>query len=109
MADGISSTSHSSSYGTFPGAPKFVPPLPRPHPDPSPSQDIKDWTVLVYANGENNLDPDLRKHLQSLEQHGSPENVSVLVREGIANGEVTDFRITSPSERTHSGDNGPVE
>jgi len=53
----------------------------------------KDWTILVYQGGVNDLSPSLRKNLNELAQGPHPDNVDVLVRQLDRSGSLTDFQI----------------
>jgi hypothetical protein len=52
-----------------------VPPSPRPVP-------VKDWTVMVYMNGKNNLEPFGLKDLNEMESAGSTDRVNVVAQLG---------------------------
>ena len=53
----------------------------------------KDWTILVYQGGVNNLSPHLRKNLGELAQGPHPDNVDVMVCEVDRAGMLTDYQV----------------
>ena len=53
----------------------------------------KDWTILVYQGGVNNLAPSLRKNLAELADGPHPANVDVMVRQLDRSGSMVDFHI----------------
>lgn len=55
----------------------------------------KDWTILVYQGGVNNLAPSLRKNLAELADGPHPANVDVMVRQLDRSGSMADFHIDS--------------
>lgn len=64
------------------------------------SKTEKKWTILVYADGDNNLDSDLIKEFESMARIGSTENINVVVQldraEGTDNhGEYGGWTITN--------------
>ncbi|MBT9586785.1 hypothetical protein IV102_25805 [bacterium] len=53
----------------------------------------KDWTVLVYQGGVNNLDPSLQANLRELARGPHPANVDVVVRQFDRTGQRRDYQI----------------
>lgn len=56
-------------------------------------------TFLVYADGGGGLSQAHDAALASLVSDGAPDDVAVLVRQGDADGHVTDYRVTTRGER----------
>jgi hypothetical protein len=46
------------------------------------SNNIKGWTVLIYANGNNELEPEIWKSKIDAEKSGSSENINVVMQIG---------------------------
>lgn len=44
---------------------------------------VKDWTIMFYLNGENNLGPQFAVAVDSMEQVGSTANMNVVVELGL--------------------------
>jgi hypothetical protein len=73
----------------------------------TPQQHSKaDWTIVVYADGANNLSESIAGRVQQMIVAGVPDNVNVIVRQARMVNEncktverVNDFRITTRSER----------
>ncbi len=55
----------------------------------------KDWTVLVYQGGVNNLDANLKQNLRELVDAPNPDNVNVVVRQLDALGEQRDYVVSA--------------
>ena len=53
----------------------------------------KDWTILVYQGGVNDLSLSWRRNLAELAQGPHPENVDVLVRQLDRSGPMIDFQV----------------
>ncbi len=64
-----------------------VPPLPTATYDPK----LADWTVLIYMNGDNNLERAALLDLQEMELAGSSKQVNVLVQVDRAVAETAEF------------------
>lgn len=47
-------------------------------------QQEKDWTILIYANGNNELEPEMRQAMLNAEKVGSNTNVNVVIQLGRA-------------------------
>jgi len=47
-------------------------------------QQEKDWTILIYANGNNELEPEMRQAMLNAEEVGSNANVNVVIQLGRA-------------------------
>ena len=45
---------------------------------------IKDYTILIYANGNNDLEPEITKALLDIESIGSGENITIVIQLGRA-------------------------
>ncbi len=43
---------------------------------------IKDWTILIYANGNNDLEPEMYNTKLNLEKIGSSEEINILIEMG---------------------------
>src|SRR4051794_2179636 len=48
--------------------------------DDRPSGNVKDWTFLIYLNGNNNLDSFGTLNINQMEQVGSTENINIVVQ-----------------------------
>lgn len=59
----------------------------------------RDWTVLYYGGGVNNLEPDIRKAWANLEVEDLPENVDTFVRHVDQDGRARDIHIGSDGQR----------
>lgn len=60
----------------------------------------KDWTILVYGGGVNNLDASIRKNWQAVSHEPVPENVDVFVRHFDRDGQVRQLHIDSTGTST---------
>lgn len=60
----------------------------------------KDWTILVYGGGVNNLDASIRKNWQAVSQKPIPDNVDVFVRHFDREGQVSQLHIDSSGAST---------
>lgn len=49
---------------------------------------LKDWTVLIYANGNNELEPEVWKSMLDAERTGSDENVNIVIQIGRESSEL---------------------
>jgi len=58
---------------------------------------IKDWTVLIYADGNNELEPDIWKSKIDAEKVGSSDNINIVMEIGRESRELA--RIIRPNER----------
>ncbi|MCE5285937.1 MAG: clostripain-related cysteine peptidase [Pelosinus sp.] len=47
-------------------------------------QDEKDWTILIYANGNNELEPEMHQAMLNAEKVGSNTDVNVVIQLGRA-------------------------
>ncbi len=50
------------------------------------SKDLKEWTVMVFINGKNNLEPYALKDMNEMEQIGSTNKVNVVTETGLVSG-----------------------
>lgn len=56
---------------------------PAPVPEPAaPEKAGKEWTIMVFMNGKNDLSNFALNDLNEMEQEGSPENVNLVVETG---------------------------
>lgn len=62
----------------------------------------KDWTILVYGGGVNNLDASIRKNWQAISQKPMPENVDVFVRHFGQDGQVSQLHVDRSGVSTPS-------
>lgn len=62
----------------------------------------KDWTILVYGGGVNNLDDSIRKNWEGADDQPLPENVDVFVRHFDKNGKAFDVHMSSDGTETLS-------
>lgn len=62
----------------------------------------KDWTILVYGGGVNNLDASIRKNWQAISHSPMPENVDVFVRHFGQDGQVSQLHVNRSGASTPS-------
>jgi hypothetical protein len=53
---------------------------------PSASKGVAEWTIMVYVNGKNNLEPFAIKDINEMEQVGSTAKVNIVVEMGRMDG-----------------------
>lgn len=56
----------------------------------------KNWTILIYANGNNELEPEMYQTMTQAEKIGSSEEINVVMQLGRAPRELA--RILRPRE-----------
>lgn len=69
-------------------------------------QQEKDWTILIYANGNNELEPEMRQAMHNAEKVGSNTDVNVVIQLGRAKYELVKLvrqEIEPKSEDSWSG------
>ncbi len=68
--------------GPYPTQPQPTPTSPWVQPTPTPTQvvSIPKWTVMVYIDGDNNLEPNAIEDLNEMEMVGSTSSVNVVVQ-----------------------------
>ena len=67
--------------------PKFAPAAADPGATISLPQPMREWTVMVFANGRNDLAPNLLRDANEMEASGSGPNVNVVLELGMMNHE----------------------
>ena len=78
--------------------------------NPNQSQTRKDWTVLYYGGGVNNLDRNIRQAWSSLEGEKLPTNVDTFVRHIDREGRSEDIHIDSAGRaRVTASNSGRVD
>lgn len=58
---------------------------------PADAQARADWTILVYINANNNLEPDAIDNYLQMEKVGSDDHVKVIVQFAILQVEIINF------------------
>lgn len=62
-------------------------------------QDLKEWTVLVFLNGHNNLDYFGSKDINEMEQVGSTDQMNIVVQwASLANGNTKRLYVTQDAD-----------
>jgi len=62
----------------------------------------KEWSILIYANGNNEMEPEMYRAMKALEKGGSNSNVSVVLQIGRSDRELA--KIMRPLERIPPND-----
>lgn len=76
---------------------------------PVPVKELKEWTVLVFLNGHNNLDYFGSKDVNEMEQVGSTDQMNIVVQwASLANGNTKRLYVTQDSD-TNKVSSVPVE
>lgn len=70
---------------------------------------VKDWTILVYGGGVNNLDEAIRKNWDGADDRPLPENVDVFVRHIDKHGKAIDVHMTSEGTTVVEAQTEPVD
>ncbi|MFH1618939.1 MAG: clostripain-related cysteine peptidase [bacterium] len=88
--------------------PMAVPVLRPKSPDadrPVDGRRLKEWTVMVFANGKNNLSSYFMRDLQAMEQSGSGDKINILMEVGLIRekGGLRGIKLSSPERKTKSG------
>lgn len=63
-------------------------PVPQPAPvDPGAAVQQKEWTIMVFMNGKNNLEMKMLKRINQMETIGSDENITIVAELGRMKGQ----------------------
>ncbi|MEN3186974.1 MAG: clostripain-related cysteine peptidase [Atribacterota bacterium] len=65
---------------------------------PSPSTKASDWTLLIFMNGDNDLENDAWQDLNSMEMVGSTERVNIIVQMDTPKTGAYRYRVTQDED-----------
>lgn len=66
----------------------------------------KNWTILIYANGNNDLEPEMRQAMLNAEKVGSSPDVNVVIQLGRAESELVKIIRPTTTSKTAGGWSG---
>ena len=70
--------------------------------DPNPQQGVKEWTMLVYLNGHNNLDSFGAININQMEQVGSTKDLNIVVQWASSQGGSTKRLLVKKDNDTNT-------
>lgn len=77
-----------------------------PAPSPEGPSSLKEWTIMAFINGNNNLEHRAIEKLGDMEAAGSTERVNIVAELGKMNGHTSDGQKWSGSRRYYLVDDG---